>query len=809
MVLVALGFVAGAWLLQQQTALPSISNLLFVGFGLVASLTVIRVAFQFLDQRYPHTQRLWKLTQQRLFFLILACVLGFIWAFAMASYRLSDALPNEWQQKNITVIGVVASLPEQTEHGQRFLFDVEQVLTKEAIVPQHISLSINQPYTATSIKSAIEIPQVQVGERWQWTVRLKRPHGVVNPHGFDFEGWALAENMRAMGSVRLKSGVKRLDEQVMNPRYWVDYLRAKVASRMAHVLEAKPYAGVIRALVIGEDSQISQQDWDVYLRTGTNHLMSISGLHITMLSGLIFSLVYWGWRRAPILLMRLPARKAAAIAGMLTAIAYAALAGFSIPTQRTLYMLMTVTLMLLLNQRIAISRMLAIALCVVVLLDPWAVNAAGFWLSFGAVAVIAFATGALIGQLHWFSAAVRAQWAVTLGLLPFLVMMFGQFSLISPIANAFAIPIISFLVVPFAILGGLFPIDLALNFAYAVLELTMVGLQALANLPLATWQQAAPSAWALVLGMVGVLCLLLPRGVPLRWLGVICMLPLFMGRTEPLGNGEAKVTVLDVGQGLSVVIQTARHAMVYDAGTRFSAQSDAGGRIVVPFLRAEGIRQLSGLVLSHDDLDHSGGIASLVTHVPIGWFLSSLSSDAMLFQQAPLDAIPKQRNMRCIAGQQWEWDGVQFDVLYPTHERLEDALLKDNDKSCVIKMTTAFGSMLLSGDIERSSEGYLLEHASEQLASDVLISPHHGSKTSSSRGFVEAVSPRFVLITNGYLNRFGHPKPVIQQRYEDVGATVYRSDYDGAVQMYFQPHQPLKPFAWRKQMPKYWHDRYP
>jgi len=444
MVLVALGFVAGAWLLQQQTALPSVSNLLFIGFGLVAFLTLIRVSFQHVIQKYPHTLHFCVVIQQRLAYFISACVFSFIWAFGMASYRLSDALPNEWQQKNITVIGVVASLPEQTEYGQRFLFDVEQVLTKEAIVPKHISLSINQPYSATPVNSAIKIPQVQVGERWQWTVRLKRPHGVVNPHGFDFEGWALAENMRAMGAVRLKSGVARLDEQVLNPRYWVDYVRAKVASRIEYVLEAKPYQGVIRALVIGEDSQISQQDWDVYLRTGTNHLMSISGLHITMLSGLIFSLVYWGWRRAPTLLMRLPAKKAAAIAGMITAVAYAALAGFSIPTQRTLYMLMTVTLMLLLNQRIAISSMLAIALSVVVLLDPWAVNAAGFWLSFGAVAVIAFATGSRIGQLHWFYAAVKAQWAVTLGLLPFLVMMFGQFSLISPIANAFAIPFISF-----------------------------------------------------------------------------------------------------------------------------------------------------------------------------------------------------------------------------------------------------------------------------------------------------------------------------------------------------------------------------
>jgi len=295
----------------------------------------------------------------------------------------------------------------------------------------------------------------------------------------------------------------------------------------------------------------------------------------------------------------------------------------------------------------------------------------------------------------------------------------------------------------------------------------------------------------------------------MRWLGIVFMLPLFLGRTELLANGEAKVTVLDVGQGLSVVIQTARHTMVYDAGTRFNAQSDAGGRIVVPFLRAEGISQLSGLVLSHDDLDHSGGMASLATHLPVGWFLSSLPTDALIFQQAPFDAIPKQRNTQCVASQHWEWDGVRFDVLYPTRERLEDAFLKDNNKSCVIKMTSPFGSILLSGDIERSSEGYLLEHASEQLASDILISPHHGSKTSSSRGFVEAVSPRYVLITNGYLNRFGHPKPIIQQRYEAIGANVYRSDYDGAVQILFQASQPLRPIAWRKQMPKYWYDRYP
>lgn len=528
-----------------------------------------------------------------------------------------------------------------------------------------------------------------------------------------------------------------------------------------------------------------------------------------MLSGLMYAAVYWLWRRIPHLIMRLPAKKAAAIGGMLTAIIYAAMAGFSIPTQRTLYMLMTVTLMLLLNRPIALSRMLAIGLLVVVLLDPWAVNAAGFWLSFGAVALIAFATSARMGRLHWFTAAVKAQWAVTLGLLPFLVMMFGQFSLISPVANAFAIPVISFFVVPLAILGSLLPIDIALYLSHTFLSITMVVLDWLAALPFATWQQSAPSVLTLLLAIIGVLWMLLPSGVSLRWLGWICILPLFLGRIQSVAQGEARVTVLDVGQGLSVVIQTAHHSLLYDAGTRFNAQSDAGGRIVVPFLRAEGIHTLSAVVLSHDDLDHSGGMASVATHMPIHWWMSSLQPNAMLFQQAPLDRWSDRQKLQCHAGQYWEWDAVKFQVLYPSMDRLQNASVKDNDKSCVIKMTTHYGSLLLTGDIERSAELNLLEQQFEQLSSDVMVVPHHGSKTSSSVGFIEAVQPRYVVMTNGYLNRFGHPKPLIQQRYVNAGAMVYRSDYDGAIQFSFQAGQPFKPSAWREVFPKYWHDRYP
>lgn len=279
MVVIALGFVSGAWILQQQASLPTLSQIVFIGAMLVALIAT----FQCVHQRFCNAlffkQHAPALLFTRLIYFMMATALGVTWAWGIASLRLSDALPSEWEQKSIVIIGVVASLPEQTEHGLRFLFDVEHVLTPQAQVPRHISLSINAPYNASpKVVSTIQVPQVQVGERWQWTVRLKRPHGVVNPHGFDFEGWALAENIRAMGTVRLKNGTKKLAANVSHPAYWVEYMRANIAARINKTLAGKPYAGVIRALVIGEDSQISQPDWDIYLRTGTNHLMSISYL---------------------------------------------------------------------------------------------------------------------------------------------------------------------------------------------------------------------------------------------------------------------------------------------------------------------------------------------------------------------------------------------------------------------------------------------------------------------------------------------------------------------------------------------------
>ncbi|WP_047539325.1 DNA internalization-related competence protein ComEC/Rec2 [Methylotenera versatilis] len=814
--LFAIGFVLGAWLLQQQPALPStyvylaILPMAFLTFRIATTqLLLIQRESLFNSQI---TQFLKKLS-----LFICAILLGFYWAAGSASLRLSDELPKEWQQKSIELIGVIASLPEVTERGERFKFDVEKVLTEDATnslkVPAHISLNFyRNNKTATPESNPPENTGANnyfhAGERWQFTVKLKRPHTTYNPHGFDFEAWALSENMRATGSINQKSNHKKLSNFVFKPNYIVEHFREKVGNRISNALINQPYAGVIRALVVGDDSQISPADWNVYLRTGTNHLMSISGLHITMLAGLAFAVTAFVWRRVPRLVMYFPTRKAATIAGLIIAVLYACLAGLSVPTQRTLFMLMTFALALLLGRNLAISRALSIALVVVVLIDPWAVIAPGFWLSFSAVVLIAYVSVGRLKTQHWLVEAVRTQWAITLGLLPLLIAMFGQASIISPLANALAIPVISLIVVPLSIVGSLLPIDFVLQAAHWVLDICMHGLHWLANLPMAVWQQSTPPAWAILVAVLGALWLLLPRGFPQRWLGLVLFLPLFFVKPVVLNSGEMQVSVLDVGQGLSVVIKTANHTFLYDAGSRYSAQSNAGSRIVVPYLRSMGVAKLNGFVVSHNDTDHSGGAASVLTQIPVGWLATSFDV-ATDMVPADFDADSRvKKHLKCFAGQRWRWDGVDFQVLYPSRESYQHLEITDNNRSCVIRVNSAFGSLLLAGDIEKKAEAELLRMYPSQLASDVLIVPHHGSKTSSTLAFIQAVGAKHAIFTVGYLNRFKHPKDVIEKRHVDAGAVVYRSDYNGAVLLDFMAGKPLKIDTWRQVQPRYWHDRY-
>jgi competence protein ComEC len=608
--------------------------------------------------------------------------------------------------------------------------------------------------------------------------------------------------MHATGTIHSKSGYKKLNNFVFKPSYIIEHYREKIGNRISQTLISKTFSGVIRALVVGDDSQISATNWNIYLRTGVNHLMSISGLHITMLAGLAFAIATFAWRRFPSLVMRIPTRKAATIVGLVAALFYALLAGMSVPTQRTLYMLVTFALALLYGRNLAISRALAIAVMVVVLIDPWAVIAPGFWLSFGAVAIIAYVSVGRLAVAHWLKEALNTQWAITLGLLPMLIFMFGQTSIVSPLANAFAIPVISLIVVPLAIAGSLLNIDLLLNLSHLVLQFCMQALTWLAAMP--TWQQAAPSSWALLLAIFGMLWLLLPRGFPQRWLGLLLLLPLFFVQTPKMADGAMQVAVLDVGQGLSVVIKTANHTLLYDAGPQFSTQSDAGSRIVVPYLRGEGIKKLDGFIVSHNDIDHSGGMSSVLAQMPVTWLASTYSLPAE-FQLAKVQ--PRMRQLKCFAGQHWRWDSVQFEVLHPSIESNKNPEITDNNRSCVVKINSQFGSILLTGDIEKGAELAILRTNADVLASDVIVVPHHGSKTSSTVDFVQAVGAKHSIFTVGYLNRFKHPKPIIEKRFEESGAYTYRSDNAGAILINFHASQNIQAEQWRHTHRKYWQDK--
>ena len=801
-----LSFALGVWLLQQQASLPDLPDYAYAGFILVLGLLM------WVSSRWPAGIRIFLIS------VTFGCV-GFFYAGFLAQNRLSHALPLEWQGKDIEIIGVVAELPRQHERGLRFTFDVEKVLTPDAIVPPHILL-------ATYQSARNEVLNLHAGERWQVTVRLKQPHGSVNPHGFDFEAWMLERNLRASGYIRPqpvlspaegsqnkgnqdKAGQnKRVDALVKTPPYLIESMRERVRDSFQKTLGDAPYSGILIALAIGDQGSIPAAQWQIFTRTGVNHLMSISGLHITMLAGLAFAMTYALWRRSVRLTHRLPARKAAILVGLLVALSYALLAGYGVPAQRTVYMLATIAAALWLSRTVAPSQLLCAALLVVLILDPWAVLSPGFWLSFGAVALIFYVTAHHWRRPHWLVAYGQVQWAMMIGLIPALLALFQQVSLVSPVANAFAIPLISFVVVPLSLLAALLQIDWPLWLAHYALTACMAMLTWLNDLSDAVWVQHAPPVWSIVLGLAGALWLLLPRGFPARWLGLLWMLPMFFVLPDSPSPGALRLVIFDVGQGLAVMAQTHAHALLYDSGPDFSGEADSGNRVLIPSLRAQGIARLDGLILTHDDNDHTGGARSILQAMPISWLSSSLATDHELVQ---LSSHTQTINQRCTDGQAWQWDGVQFELLHPTPESYApetdgQTKIRDNERGCVLKITTGKHSVLLVADIEKKSEQRLLQQHADKLPATLLVVPHHGSKTSSTEQFVEAVHPRYAVFTVGYRNRYGHPKTEVVERYRAAGSELLRSDEDGAI-VVDMDDQHFQIERYRKTHARYWHHR--
>lgn len=732
-----LAFALGVWLLQQCAVLPA-PNLL-VALGLAAGVLLM--------------------SRWRWLAVIAAALLGSVWAGGFAHWRLGDALSAEWEGVDIETTGFIAGMPQRFERGVRFVFVPERA---DGPVPSSILLSWYRQVDAEvdeegedDVAPAGSLPPPHAGERWRFVVRLKRPHGNLNPHGFDYEGWLFERGIRATGYIKKSA----LTERLAPAGFGIERWREATRTRIQRALPDASYAGVLIALALGDQQAIAPELWRLFAATGITHLMSISGLHVTMIGGLCAWLVAALWRRHPRLPLILPAQKAAALAGFLGAFGYALLAGFGIPAQRTLYMLGVVVLALLSGRNLAAPTVLGAALLLVLLLDPWAVLAAGFWLSFCAVAILFFIAQGRLARQHWLGEWLRAQWAITLGLIPLLLALFQQFSLVSPFANALTIPVVSLLVTPLALVGCLPGFGWALALAHALLVPLMDFLGWLANLPGALWQQHAPPDWAVPLAVLGVIWLLMPRGFPARWAGAFLFLPLIVippGRPAP---GELWLRVLDVGQGQAVHVQTATHDLMFDTGPAYGMQADAGSRILVPYLRAIGVKRLDRLIISHADRDHVGGAEALRAVVPV---------------------VGEERH--CVDGQGWEWDDVRFRVLHP---RAEDYGGKrpSNALSCVLKIESPYGSVLIPGDLEGRAETEFLDRHWEEARADVLVAPHHGGRKTSTPAFVAAVGAREVIFPVGYRNRFDHPHAKVLARYAAAGARIHRTDRDGAVML--------------------------
>jgi competence protein ComEC len=756
MTLAALAFASGAALLQLQAGLPPLLWALALLPGLL---------------------------QARLLLLPLAFGAGFFWAAVMAHARLAAWLPPEFEGRDLEVVGVVASLPATSERGARFEFDVES-MTGTAGPPKRILLAWYRG-ASTEEGAASAGEPVHPGERWLFTVRLRRPHGHANPHGFDYEAWLLERGIGATGYVRQKGSQRKLGER-NSPFDYVEKARESVRGRFQAALGATPAAGILTALAIGDQRAISAEEWRLFSRTGVTHLMSISGLHVTLVSGLAAWLVAFGWRRVPWAALRLPARKAAAVAAIAAALGYTLIAGFAVPAQRTFYMVAVVAAALWSGRIASPFRTLALALAVVVAADPWAPLAAGLWLSFGAVALMFY----VAAKESWLAQWGRMQWAITVGLAPAALLLFGQVSVAGPLANAVAIPVVSAVVTPLALVAAVLPAESLLEAAAWLVEWLLAFLEWCAALPGALWQQHLPPPWAAVLAVAGTAWLLAPRGIPWRGCGLALMAPAFALAPPVPAPGEAWITTLDVGQGLAVVVRTASRTLLYDAGPAYGADADSGGRVVVPLLAAEGIRDLDMMVLSHEDTDHLGGALTVLESMEVRALAGSLPSVHFL---KTLVAAPG----RCAAGARWRWDGVDFEFLHPP-PGWEAA--RRNNQSCVLRVAAGGGTMLLTGDIERAAEGIL---SVKDIRSDVLLVPHHGSRTSSSEAFIAAVAPRWAVVAAGYRNRFGHPAAEVLARYERAGARVLRTDLDGAVRIVLAQNF-TRVEAERARRPRYW-----
>lgn len=803
-----LGCVAGAaWQVTQPRLWPLWIYLVLSGLGLLGLLGRFWQAWA--GGRRSAGRSLW------------AAVCAALLVGGMTGWRAQDfagqALPPQLEGRDLRVVGVVASLPQHMAQGMRWRMEVEQaqiVGREEALArfPELIELSW---YAARGRQSrgAATLPDLRPGQRWSLTVRLKRPHGARNPHGFDYELWQWEQGVQATGYVREQPAASLLaDTGAYALQRWRQQMRDAIAGRATALAasmrrlgldpEQSPrMLGVVAALAMGDQQAIARDDWALFRHTGVAHLMSISGLHITLFAWLAALVVGRLWRCSARACLWCPAPQAALLAGVVLAGGYALFSGWGLPAQRTVCMLASVAALRGTGLRWPWPAVWCLALAVVVVLDPWALWQAGFWLSFVAVGVL-LATDARIQGAARPSLPARAlalwgeQWRISLALAPLGLMLFGQLSLSGLLANLAAIPWVTFVVTPLALLGALWP-PLWTGAALALAPLLEL-LQWLDRWDWAVLQLPQPPLWAGLAALGGGLALVAPVPAGWRCWGLAMCLPALWWPSPSPAHGEFDLMAVDIGQGNAVLVRTARHALLYDTGPQYGLDSNAGDRVLVPLLQALGLR-LDALWLSHRDSDHTGGALAVHAAQPQAevWGLDSVILDPAL---AGLGAV-----RRCQAGQHWEWDGVQMEVLHPPAGEMlsaAQALAHANAGSCVLLLRSASGvQAMLAGDIEAAQERTLAQAGAFTPVQWLLV-PHHGSRTSSSTALVQALAPHWAMVQAGYRSRYGHPVPAVVRRYEANGASVVQSARCGAA--HWRSSDPENLVCERERARRYW-----
>ncbi|HKU15835.1 MAG TPA: DNA internalization-related competence protein ComEC/Rec2 [Steroidobacteraceae bacterium] len=707
-----------------------------------------------------------------------AAAAGVAWALLNSVWRTAGDLPPTLEGQDLLVRGYVASLARAAGGDSQFMLDV--VAPRGGVSPR-IRLVWYQAARAP-----------QAGELWQLVVRLKRRNGFANPGGTDHEAQLFREGVGATGYVREDARNAQLAPP--SSRYAVTRLRAWISDRIQQSVHDRQMLGVLQGLAVGDTQAMSPEQWRVFAATGTTHLMAISGLHISMVAALAAWLGGAIVRLPRAQMRRWSAMHGQVIAGSAAALAYSTLAGLSVPTQRTLLMLAIYFAARWHRRELAVTHALGLSLTGVLLVDPFAPLAPGAWLSFGAVAIILLAVAGRVRRDGEVTAFVRVQGAITIGLAPLLLAAFGSVSLLSPLANAIAVPLFTVLIVPTVLLGaGAACVSLSagewvLAIPVHLMQWAWPLLQSLAERPLALWHFPQPSLPAFMALVVGALLIVAPGIWPTRLAGVLLCMPVLLQRVPGPTVGDFELAMLDVGQGLAVVVRTHSHVLLYDAGPAFPTGRDAAELAVLPYLRHRGVRALDALVVSHGDLDHRGGVESVLAALPVARIITGPSVE-------PLSRTA----VACRRAESWTWDGVQFEVLHPA----SSARVSDNDSSCVLLVRSAAGSVLLAGDVEQVAESEIVGRGLKPATA--VIVPHHGSRTSSTAPFVAAARPTIALVSAGYRNRWGLPRSDVVDRWHAGGAHVLTTAQSGAIEIAFVAGRPPLVREFRRTHRRYWH----